>query len=118
MALLNPPLDDETLRLLDGAQRGFPLVEQPFAVVAQRLGTTEAALLDALSRSHEAGALSRLGPVFKPNTVGASTLAALAAPAERLDEVATIVSLTASAACSAATTTTMPMPQLKTRYIS
>ena len=36
--------------------------------------------------------ISRLGAVVTPNTAGASTLAAMAVPADRLDEVADIVS--------------------------
>ena len=35
--------------------------------------------------------ISRVGPVFRPNRVGASTLAAMEVPAERLEAVAGIV---------------------------
>ncbi len=38
------------------------------------------------------GTISRIGAVLKPRAVGASTLAAMAVPAERLDEVAALVS--------------------------
>lgn len=36
--------------------------------------------------------MSRVGPVFKPNRLGASTLAAMAVPRERLQDVADLVS--------------------------
>jgi DNA-binding Lrp family transcriptional regulator len=48
-------------------------------------------LLQLLQSARQAGLLSRLGAVFAPNTVGSSTLAALAVP-ERLDAVAAFVS--------------------------
>ncbi|HSD96173.1 MAG TPA: hypothetical protein VLB06_03420, partial [Sulfuricaulis sp.] len=38
-----------------------------------------------------AGAVSRVGAVVRPNTVGVSTLAAMAVPPERLESVAALV---------------------------
>ena len=35
--------------------------------------------------------ITRIGPVFKPKSIGSSTLAALAVPAERMEQVAQIV---------------------------
>ena len=37
------------------------------------------------------GAVSRVGPVFRPNTVGASTLATMAVPADKLADIAAII---------------------------
>ncbi len=82
--------------LLNDFQRDFPLVPRPFALLAQRLGVSESEVLDALRSLQEAGAVTRVGPVFRPNRVGVSTLAAMAVPPERLVEVAAVVS-----ACSA-----------------
>ena len=84
--------DDREKALLDGFQRGFPLVPRPYAAVAERLGTTEAELLAMLRRLRDAGAVGRVGAVVRPGTVGASTLAAMAVPPERLDAVAALVS--------------------------
>jgi DNA-binding Lrp family transcriptional regulator len=73
-------------------QRGFPLVAAPYAAIASHHGVGESAVLGALAAMSERGALSRVGPVFRPGVLGASTLAAMAVPAERLAEVAAIVS--------------------------
>jgi siroheme decarboxylase len=79
-------------RLLNEFQRGFPLVAQPYAVLAEALGTDEAAVIEAFGRLRRAGALSRIGAVFRPGALAASTLAAMEVPAERLEAVAAVVS--------------------------
>lgn len=85
-------LTPDEQRLLDEFQSGFPLEPRPYARIAQVLGMSEAAVLDSLQRLQTAGAVSRVGPVLQPNRIGASTLAALAVPPERLDAVAALVS--------------------------
>ena len=77
--------------LLDGWQRGFPLVTRPYAVVAGDVGLSEGELLAELSRLLAMGAISRVGATLRPNTAGASLLAAMRVPSARLDEVAEIV---------------------------
>lgn len=79
-------------RLIDAFQRGLPLTSRPYAAMAAAVGASEAEVLKALQRLSADGTLSRIGPVFAPNRVGASTLAAMAVPPERLDEVAALVS--------------------------
>lgn len=88
----SPALSELEKRLLDDFQDGFPLAPRPFAVIAERLGTTEVEVISALERLQREGIASRVGPVFRPNRVGASTLAAMAVPAERIDAVADLVS--------------------------
>jgi DNA-binding Lrp family transcriptional regulator len=85
-------MSDLDLRLLNDFQRDFPLVAEPFAALARQLGTGEDRVLAALSRLQGAGAVSRVGAVFRPHQVGASTLAALSTAAARLEEVARLVS--------------------------
>lgn len=79
-------------RLLNEFQRDFPLADRPFAAIAQRLGSDEATVLATVQRLQQEGAISRVGAVFAPRSIGASTLAALAVPPERLDAVAAQVS--------------------------
>jgi DNA-binding Lrp family transcriptional regulator len=79
-------------RLLNDFQRGFPLVSAPFAAMGERLGVAEEAVMAALSRMQQEGGVSRVGPVFAPGRIGASTLAALAAPAAQLEAVAALIS--------------------------
>jgi len=79
------------LRLLDDWQRGLPLVAQPFAAMAAVLGMDENEVIARLMALREAGAIARVGGTLRPQTAGASTLAALRVPGARLDEVAAIV---------------------------
>ncbi len=85
-------LTDLERRLLDSYQQGLPASPTPYADMAQALGVSEAEVLAALGHLQQLGVLSRVGPVFRTHAIGASTLAAMAVPAQRLDEVAAIVS--------------------------
>ncbi|MCR6628712.1 MAG: AsnC family transcriptional regulator [Magnetospirillum sp.] len=85
-------MDDIDRRLLSDFQRGFPLEERPFAVLAERLGISEDEVIRRLDRLRRDGAVSRLGAVVRPNAVGASTLAAMAVPPAALEMVAALVS--------------------------
>lgn len=80
------------LHLLNDFQHDFPLVPAPFAAIAGRLGVSEARVLAMLAQLQARGMVSRVGAVFRPHSIGASTLAAMALPADKLDEVAELVS--------------------------
>ncbi|MEJ2119844.1 MAG: Lrp/AsnC family transcriptional regulator [Alphaproteobacteria bacterium] len=79
-------------RIVDRYQDGFPLDPAPFAAMAEALDVTQAEVIAALERLEAQGALSRIGAVVPPNRVGASTLAAMAVPPDRLEAVADLVS--------------------------
>ncbi len=85
-------LSPAELRLLDEYQRDFPLVPRPFQAIAEATGLGEDDVIDAYARLKAEGALGRIGAVVTPNAAGASTLAALAVPPERLEEVAALIS--------------------------
>jgi DNA-binding Lrp family transcriptional regulator len=91
-SILERPLALLERRLLNDFQDGFPLTERPFEAIARRLGSSEETVLEALRGLQEYGLISRVGPVFRPNRVGASTLAAMAVPAARMEAVASLVS--------------------------
>lgn len=78
--------------LLDRFQRELPLVPRPYAAMAQAVGASEEAVIGALAGLRDAGVLARVGVTLAPNRAGASTLAAMAVPKDRLDEVAAFVS--------------------------
>lgn len=84
-------LTDSEFSLLNDWQRDFPLVERPYAVLAEKLGTNEASVLRTLGRLTERGHVSRIGAVFRPNVLGASTLAAVACPPARVEAVARLI---------------------------
>lgn len=85
-------MTDLELHLLNDFQRDFPLVPAPFGVIAGRLGASEAEVLKRLNQLQACGKVSRVGAVFRPHSIGSSTLAALAVPVEELDEIAQLVS--------------------------
>jgi len=78
-------------RLLNDYQHGLPLVPRPFAAIAEQLGVSEQAVIDTLESLRERSFVSRVGAVFRPNRIGASTLAAMAVPEAELERVAEIV---------------------------
>ncbi|QFG36877.1 AsnC family transcriptional regulator [Paracoccus pantotrophus] len=84
-------MDDLDLRLLDGFQRDLPLETRPFAAIANRLNTSEAEVIARLARLRDEGLIARIGATCRPNTAGASTLAALRVPVRRIDKVAALV---------------------------
>lgn len=85
-------LGELEFKLLNDFQRDFPLVARPFAELASHLDIEETTVIQVLQSMRKRGLVSRVGAVFRPNVVGASALAALAVPVERLEDVATQVS--------------------------
>ncbi len=86
--LVTDPLDR---RLLDSWQRDFPVVPRPFARIASELGLDEAAVIQRLDRMQDSGRITRVGGTCAPNMVSASTLAAVAAPPDRVEELAAMI---------------------------
>ncbi len=80
-----------TERLLNDYQRNFPLLPAPFEHIARSLDTDTGTVLERLRSLQATGAVSRVGPVFRPNTVGASTLAAIAVPDALLKRIAPVI---------------------------
>lgn len=78
---------DET-QLYDRIQHDFPLDARPYQRAASPLGLSERTVLSLLARDLGNGRISRIGAVFAPNSIGASTLAALAVPAGQMQSVA------------------------------
>lgn len=73
-------------------QRDFPLAERPFLAVGRQFGIEEESAITIFARLIDEHIVSRIGAIVRPRTVGASTLAAISVPEERLDAVAEIVS--------------------------
>jgi len=84
-------------QLLNDYQQGMPMVSEPYSEIAREINlkgfsVTEKEVIESLVSLKKRGMISRVGPVFQPRNVGSSTLAAIAVPAERMEEVANIVS--------------------------
>lgn len=78
--------------LMNRWQRDFPLAPRPFSEVAAQAGLSEERAIATFTELRKRGYIDRIGPVFRPNTVGASTLAAMAVPPRRLKEAGDFVS--------------------------
>jgi DNA-binding Lrp family transcriptional regulator len=89
---LGEMLDERlSFRLLNEFQRDFPLCPAPFAELASRLEAGEGVVLRTLEALRRAGKVARVGAVFSPKRIGASTLAAMAVPSDKLALVADAV---------------------------
>ncbi len=85
-------MDPTDFRLLNDWQRGLPIVPEPFAHIGKAVGLDQGAVIARYRALVQGGMVSRVGAVFAPRRLGASALAALAAPADRLEAVAARVS--------------------------
>lgn len=63
-------IDDADISLLSAIADGLPLIPQPFAEVAARLGTGEGDILQRLKRLVESGTVSRFGVVVRHREAG------------------------------------------------
>lgn len=79
------------LALLNNYQHGFPLCEQPFAHIAQAVGGSEEQVIAQYGAWLAQGRISRIGPVFAPQRVGVSILAAISVPPDQLAQAAALV---------------------------
>jgi siroheme decarboxylase len=79
-------------RLLNDYQQDFPLSPTPYKDIALALGVQENEVLATFAQLTESHLISRIGPVIAPNRIGARTLAAMAVPADKLQQTAEIVS--------------------------
>ena len=88
METIADPIDR---RLLDDWQRDLPITARPFAVLGDDLGIAEAEVLRRLEQMRSSGRITRVGATCAPNAVSASTLAAVAAPEDRVDTISAII---------------------------
>lgn len=85
-------MDATDRRIITELQGGFPVSECPYADAAVHFGLTETDLIERLRVLLDDGTLSRFGPLYDTERLGgAVTLAALAVPDSRFEEVAEIV---------------------------
>jgi len=78
--------------LLNDFQRDMSLSATPYADMAKQLNVSEDEVLSTVKSLQERGVISRVGPVFRPNRIGVSTLAAMSVPKQALECVARIIS--------------------------
>lgn len=81
-------LTDIEKHVLNDFQHGFPLVPRPYQELAEKLGTSEDVIIETLNKLKQDGFVSRVGAVFRANSIGASTLAAMSVAEEEIEAVA------------------------------
>ncbi len=84
-------LDTIQNRLKNDWQRNLPLVSRPFDVISKELGTIVVSVLKHLSAYCANSTVSRVRPVFRPNTIGTSILIAVAVPSAELESVVVLI---------------------------
>lgn len=89
---MNVITHNPALVLADHWQREFPLQPDPFAAIAAEADLSRQEAIELLQSLCDQGVLARIGATVRPNTAGASTLAAMAVPENRLHDVAMLVS--------------------------
>lgn len=86
-------LDNLDRKILNMIQTEFPLEERPFQVIAERLETDEDEVLRRVRRLTDEGIVRQISAIFDSRRLGyKSTLVAMKAPADHLDDVAAKVS--------------------------
>ena len=78
-------MDSIDKKILNIIQKEFPVVAEPFKVIAERVGITEDETLERISRLKQEGIIRRIGAVFDSRKMGfVSTLCAARVPEEKL----------------------------------
>jgi DNA-binding Lrp family transcriptional regulator len=86
-------LQDLDRELLNAVQWDFPLTEEPYAALAERMDLTERALRDRVARLKDLGVLRQLSAIFDTRALGYnSALVAAKIDPDRVDEAAAVVS--------------------------
>jgi DNA-binding Lrp family transcriptional regulator len=82
-------MDELDRAIINALQGGFPICDEPYREVAEKLGLTEAELISRLQRMLETKTLTRFGPMFQVERMGgAFVLASLAVPEADYERVA------------------------------
>ncbi|MBE0418484.1 MAG: Lrp/AsnC family transcriptional regulator [Coriobacteriia bacterium] len=85
-------LTDLDKRVLTEIQAHFPVAPAPYAVLAERVGATEADVHASVLTMKRDEVIRRIGAIFDSHRLGyRSTLCAIAVPRERVDEVASLI---------------------------
>jgi len=94
-AMSGPFQPDQTdLAILNALQDDLPLVSRPWEAIAKRLGITEPEMISRMKTLNDKGIIRGISPVLESRHLGlhAATLVGLHVPAERMDEIAAIIS--------------------------
>ncbi|HUZ83997.1 MAG TPA: hypothetical protein VMU66_04835 [Gaiellales bacterium] len=86
-------MDAADKRLCDLIQNEFPVVERPYAALAERLGSSEQDVLDRVGRLRGERIIRQISAIFDTRRLGyRSMLVAVRVPDDRADEAAGVIS--------------------------
>ena len=82
-------LSDFEKKLISALSEGLPLVSRPYAVLAERLGTTEESIIEGIKSLQKRGIIRRLGGTLRHNRAGieGNVMVAWEVPPSRVEEV-------------------------------
>ncbi len=85
-------MDSIDKKLLNLLQKEFPLAEEPFRILGERLGIGEEEVLARVRKMKESGVIRRIGAVFDGRKLGrAGTLCAARVPEDQIPSFVRIV---------------------------
>jgi DNA-binding Lrp family transcriptional regulator len=85
-------MDSIDKQILNIIQKDFPVVEEPFKTVADKVGLSEDEVLKRIRNLKEEGIIRRIGAVFDSKKMGyASTLCAAKVPKEKVKKFVEVV---------------------------
>jgi DNA-binding Lrp family transcriptional regulator len=85
-------MDTIDKKILNIIQKDFPIVAEPFTVIAEKVGISEDEVLERISRLKQEGIIRRIGAVFDSKKMGfVSTLCASRVPEEKLKAFVEVV---------------------------
>lgn len=85
-------LSDFDCTLINALQSDFPLSSSPFDELSARLGYPAEAIMSGVTSLLERGVITRFGPLFNIEHLGGQfSLCALKVPAEKFDDIASLV---------------------------
>lgn len=85
-------MDDKDKELMKIMQQGFPVTQEPFQALGDKLWIDGMGVISRLVRLSQSGVIRYFGAFFNSRNLGyKGTLAALNVPAGRLDEVAAVI---------------------------
>ncbi len=85
-------MDSIDKQILNVIQKDFPVVEEPFKAVADKVRLSEDEVLKRIKNLKEEGIIRRIGAVFDSKKMGyASTLCAAKVPKEKLKKFVAVV---------------------------
>ncbi|MBF0170845.1 MAG: AsnC family transcriptional regulator [Nitrospinae bacterium] len=86
-------LDSVDRGILNMIQTGFPICHAPYAEIGAQVGVSEDEAFTRVKAMRDGGVIRRIGASFDSRGLGwTSTLCAMKVPADKIDEVAKVVS--------------------------